>query len=182
MGLHIHTLSKIPDYMDKDWFIYLLEYGPRDPFTAAMNACFDEMAEWSSTGNAVTVKGTTPVHFNDEVLSWHNIGGLDGEDVLPALLISTINPHVFNDFCGPGREKYKPNDKLVVIPLRKIADNSDQVYAVVRRVLKELQQGTNLSSLEATVAGRGYRQRVVDAVELKPSVAGASIDLKKLFK
>ena len=65
MGLHIHSLSKIPRDLDREWFIYLLEYGDKDPFSQALRACFDEMADWASQGDSVVVKGTNSVHFND---------------------------------------------------------------------------------------------------------------------
>lgn len=183
MGLHIHTLSKIPRNLEKDWYIYLLEYGPQEPFTMAMKGCFDEMANWASEGNSVVIRGTNPVHFADEVFSWHQIAGLDGDDVLPAIMISTINPSVFTEFGDRDAVKhYSPNDKVVVISLRDFNQNADQVYSFVRKLLRELSSGTKLTELSVVKSPkRGMGRRIFDAIKLTPSIAGFGIDIKTLL-
>lgn len=167
--------------MDKDWFIYLLEYGDKDPFTQALRACFDEMADWASQGNSVVIKGTNPVHFNDEVLSWHNIGGLRGEDILPAIMVSTINPHVFNEYEDRTPVKYKPSDKLIIISLRDLATNGDQVYSSVKKIMSELKSAENLTGLSIIKTENSFREKFVNAFQLKPSFFGVGIDIKQLL-
>jgi hypothetical protein len=183
MGLHIHSLSKIPRDLEKDWFLYLLEYGPQEPFTKAMNACFDEMANWASTGNAVVIKGTVPVHFTDEVFSWHQIAGLDGDEVLPAIMISTINPSVFNEFNkAQAKRRYEPSDQVVIVPLRDFTENVDQVYSFVRKLLRELSSERRLTDLSMVVTKkRKLGARILSAIKLAPSISGVGIDLRTLF-
>ena len=59
---------------------------------------FDKFAEHASKNNFVIFKGLPGSHFDDEVLSWHHINGEDAEDILPAVLITTENPHFFHNF------------------------------------------------------------------------------------
>ncbi len=180
MGLHIHSISKIPMDLEKEYYLYLLEFGPRDPFSEALRACFDEISDWASRSNSVVVRGTDRVHFEDEVFSYHEVNGLDGNEILPAILISTINPHAFNEQHKFGR--YRDDDKLIIIPLRKFVDNSDQVYGFVRKLLAELKAGKNLSDIEVIKPrSRSIGKRLLDSIVLQPNFIGIGVDLKSLF-
>ena len=43
----------------------------------------------------MVIAGIEPVHFANEVFSWHSINGEDGEKLLPAVMISTLTPAYF---------------------------------------------------------------------------------------
>ncbi len=128
----------------------------------------------------MVVRGTDRVHFEDEVFSYHEVNGLDGNEILPAILISTINPHAFNEQHKFGR--YRDDDKLIIIPLRKFVDNSDQVYGFVRKLLAELKAGKNLSDIEVIKPrSRSIGKRLLDSIVLQPNFIGIGVDLKSLF-
>jgi hypothetical protein len=183
MGLTIHTIAKIPDYWDKDFFVYLLDYGFKEPLSDALRHHFDEMADWASRNNSVVIQGSAGSHFNDEVFSWHKINGLPGDEVLPAILISTINPSVFNQFGEGHPGRYKPTDKMVLIPLRKVVKTSEDLYPILKRVLRELSEGKKLSRLTAVKESKGKTigRTILDSILLKPSVHGVGVDIKSLF-
>ena len=42
MGLHVHSLNNIPKSENRDYLIYLLEYGWHEPLARTLNENFDE--------------------------------------------------------------------------------------------------------------------------------------------
>jgi hypothetical protein len=101
MGLMFHSLGEIPAQAERDYYLYLLDYGWEEPIRDSLFANFGHMADRASRTNCVVFRGTVGHHFSDEVLSWHNINGLDGESCQSAILITTRNPKEFCDE-GPG--------------------------------------------------------------------------------
>lgn len=97
MGLHVHSLSNIPKSENRDYLIYLLEYGWHEPLAQALNNNFDKMAGIAAQSRAVVIKGTELAHFENEVFSWHQINNERGDDILPALLITNAHPSYFMD-------------------------------------------------------------------------------------
>ena len=81
MGLMIHSLEGIPEDHHRDYFIYLLDYGWKEPLSQALTKNFGKMATIASQKkNAVVIMRTEEgIHFSDEVLSWHNINGDEAE-------------------------------------------------------------------------------------------------------
>ena len=73
MGLHVHSLSNIPKSENRDYLIYLLEYGWHEPLADALNHNFYKMAGIAAQNRAVVIKGTELAHFENEVFSWHQI-------------------------------------------------------------------------------------------------------------
>ncbi len=88
MGLYIQSLTNIPIDTTRNYFIYLLDYGWEEPLGEALIKNYEKMASIAAENKAVVIRGTDKVHFQDEVLSWHNINGEDAEDMLPAILIT----------------------------------------------------------------------------------------------
>ena len=95
MGLHVHSLENIPKSENRDYLIYLLEYGWHEPLAAALNENFEKMANIAAQNRAVVIKGTELAHFDNEVFSWHQINNERDEDVLPAILITNAHPSYF---------------------------------------------------------------------------------------
>ena len=93
MGLHVHNLGNLPNTDDgRDYFVYVLDYGWKEPLAEALVANFTNMARLAAQTRSVVVAGIEPVHFANEVFSWHSINGEHGEKVLPAILITTLTP------------------------------------------------------------------------------------------
>ena len=94
MGLYVHSLSRLPLGMERDYYVYVLDYGWDEPLTQALHANFRRMADLAAKSDAIVVAGTDSRAFAQEVLSvhvdepnfrWDNINGEPGEDILPAL-------------------------------------------------------------------------------------------------
>ena len=49
MGLHVHNLGNLPNTVDgRDYFIYVLDYGWKEPLTDALVSNFTNMARMAS--------------------------------------------------------------------------------------------------------------------------------------
>ena len=55
MGLHVHSLSNIPKSDNRDYLIYLLDYGWYEPLAATLNEKFDQMANIAARNRAVVI-------------------------------------------------------------------------------------------------------------------------------
>ncbi|MEW5911852.1 MAG: hypothetical protein AB1814_04805 [Thermodesulfobacteriota bacterium] len=105
MGLHVHSLTNIPKSENRDYLIYLLEYGWHEPLCEALNENFDKMAALAANRRSVVIKGTEIAHFENEVFSWHHINNEQGEDILPAILITNAHPSYFFENTFGFRQK-----------------------------------------------------------------------------
>ena len=102
------------------------------------------MADLAAQNNAVVIAGTEPREFVSEVFSvyvddpqfsYQSVNGEPGEEVLPALMITTIHPTQFQETypgyrfakAGPGQA----DDKLILIPLRTVCQSATEVVALV---------------------------------------------------
>lgn len=178
MGLMIHSLGELPKDLGRDYFIYLLDYGWKEPIGEAVLANFEMMSQNASKNNAVVLRGTVGSHFADEVLSWHHVNSIPAEEILLAILITTRNPH---DFRNPAPEVM--NYPLLIIPLRSVCSNATEVVELINNIFKSIKEKKELSGFEvAKKMKRGIGGAIVDAIILKPSLHGIGIDIKALSK
>lgn len=189
MGLMVHSLDNIPETAHRDYFIYLLDYGWQEPISEALRQNFERMAHEAARNGAVIVKGTEGEHFTNEVFSWHQINGMNGEDLLPALLISNTHPSYFRsknhgENWGRGliNESLQPNMKLILIPFKKFCKTSTEVVQLIQRIFEDIkgQKDLNEFSISKDIK-KGAGKALVDAIILQPNVAGIGINLKKLI-
>ena len=139
MGLNVHSIALLPKDSQRDYYVYLLDYGWKGSLGNVLLNNFDLLSDYASKSNFVVLRGTPGSHFDNEVLSWHNINGEKGEDVLPAILISTVNPYFFRKFSNVESENKKVNDDLLLlIPLRKICKTEDDVANLIYKVIQDL--------------------------------------------
>jgi len=195
MGLYIYNLGRLPPGIDSDYYIYLLDYGWHEPLGDALHANFRLMADLAAKNKAVVLAGTNPrsfademlaAHFDDPQFSWHNINGECGDDILPALMITTTHPARFRD-DNPG---YRPkvekrgyaDERLIIIPLRNFCKTTTEVISLIERVFKDIASRSKL--LDFAVAKEicaGDGGALSDALILKPAIYGVGVDLKELF-
>lgn len=184
MGLHIHSLDGLNENYERDYYIYLLDYGWEEPISEILRKNFDRMARMSSEHKKSVVIARTPdaIHFNDEVLSWHNINGEDAEknELLPALMITNRHPALF-------RKKHKGeldddhNFKMVLIPFRKISNNTTEVVNVINKVFSDLKENKDLDDFQiAKEMNKGFGKAVVDSFILEPNFYGVGFSFKKM--
>ena len=183
MGLHVHSLGNLPNTDDgRDYFIYVLDYGWKEPLTDALVSNFTNMARMASQSRSVVVAGIDPVHFANEVFSWHGINGEDGEKILPAILITTLTPSYFREQNNDYRHSGEINDKLLLIPLKSACKSTDDVIRLIKSIFSDIKEKKTLSNFAVvkTIKKNGFK-RLADAFILMPNFSGLGVDLRKLF-
>ncbi len=188
MGLHVHSLSNIPKSENRDYLVYLLEYGWHEPLAEALNNNFFEMAGVAAQNRAVVIKGTELAHFDNEVFSWHKINNERGEDMLPAILITNAHPsyflennHGYSRSNGLYRESKDGELKLILIPLKKFCSNTSEVVSLIEKLFSDITEGKDLSDFKiAKEVQKGVGSAIVDALILEPNISGIGFSFKKL--
>lgn len=182
MGLYVQSLENIPDEKNirthKEYFIYLLDYGWNDSLADAMINNYERMASIAAENNAIIIRGTQRVHFEDEVLSWHNINGENGEEILPAILITNRHPDRFRK----KQELIEENLKLILIPLKKFCKTNSDVLNLIEKLFKDISEKKDLD--EFKIAKEIKKQKVkayADAIILEPNIFGVGISFNKLI-
>lgn len=184
MGLHIHSLDGLNENYERDYYIYLLDYGWNEPISEILRKNFDRMARMSSEHKKSVVIARTPdaVHFNDEVLSWHNINGEDAEkdELLPALMITNRHPaHFRRKHSGEFEED--DNFKMIIIPFRKISNDPTEVVNVIDKVFRDLKEDKDLDEFQIQKElKKGVGRALVDSVILEPNFYGLGFSFKKM--
>lgn len=196
MGLYIYNLSRLPIGVEGDYYLYLLDYGWHEPLGEALHANFRLMADLAAKNKAVVLAGTEPrafademlaAHFDDPQFSWSNINGESGEEVLPALMISTIHPRRFRGENRGYHPRISPHgmadEKLIIIPLRDACENSTEVVALIERIFRDIAAKKPLTDFAvAKEIKAGNNGAISDALILKPSLWGMGVDLRELVR
>jgi hypothetical protein len=193
MGLMVYSLSNIPCSANRDYFIYLLDYGWDEPIAKALRENFDKMATIAASNKAVVIKGTELSHFENEVFSWHNINNENSEGLLPALLITNTHPQYFmeNNQSFSGRKNILrinneyDNMKLILIPFKKFCNTATDAIALINKVFQDITNQKDLSDFQiAKEMKKGVKRSIVDSIILEPNISGIGIKLdfiKKYF-
>lgn len=196
MGLYVHSLSRLPLGLERDYYVYVLDYGWEEPLGAAIHANFRRIADLAAKNGAVVVAGTESRAFADEILSvhvddpqfsWGNINGESGEEVLPALMISTIHPQKFKaevpGYRFPAGRIGVADERLILIPLRGVCKDATEVSALIERIFRDIAAKKPLTDFAvAKEIKAGNRGAYSDAFILKPALWGMGVDLKELAK
>ena len=154
------------------------------------------MADLAAKNKAVVIAGTDSrafaeeilsVHVDDPEFSWSKINGEDGEEILPALMISTIHPQRFRAEAPGYRftksSKGSADEKLILIPLRGVCKDATEVVALIERIFRDIAARRPLSDFAiAKEIKAGSGSALSDAIILKPSLWGVGIDIKELAK
>ena len=183
MGLYVHNLGNLPADENREYFVYVLDFGWHEPLSEAMRANFTNMARLASKSKSVVVTGVEPVHFGNEVFSYHGVNGEYGEEILPALMITTLHPRYFKENNHAWRKNGEINDKLLLIPLKICCKTTSDVVELIHKVFKDISNKKKLEdfSVQKEIKKTKSWRAVADAVILEPNITGIGIDLKKLF-
>ncbi len=187
MGLIVHSLENIPQSSNRDYIIYLLDYGWSEPIGKALNDNFDHMANIAANNRAVIIKGTRLGDFANEVFSWHHINNIDADDILPALLITNKHPVYFKDYEFGYRQKKglyrdtKDDDlKLILIPFKKFCKTTTEVISLIEKVFSDIINKKDLSNFSvAKEMKKGICSAIVDAIILEPNFSGIGFSFNK---
>lgn len=183
MGLMIHSLGELPVDAARSYYVYLLDYGWHEPLGEVLYHNFERMADMASRHNAVVLRGVVGAHFTDEVFSWHQINGLPGDEILPAILITTRNPHEFRERQPSEGFVARSQDRLLLIPLRKACESTTDVAKLIDKIFRDIREKRELSDFEiAKKLSRGQRGALMDALILQPNISGIGIDFNRIIK
>src|SRR5579872_26906 len=183
MGLWVQSLENIPAEANRDYYIYLLDYGWSEPLADVVMQNFAKMAKLAVENRAVVIRGTNSVHFEDEVLSYHNINGEDAEDLLPAILITNRNPHKFKHIYQPGEADPVENDlRLILIPLKKFCNTTTEVIQLVERLFTDIKQQKALKDFRiGKEITKDSRRAKADSIILEPDQGGKEIPIENVI-
>jgi hypothetical protein len=183
MGLYVHSLANIPDHTSRSHYVYILDYGWDEPLGETLRNNFGRISREAEEAGAAAIMGLDGIHFSDEIFSYHGINGVRGEEVLPAVLISTLNPSYFRE-SGVGGESKRADqeDILLLIPLDELCDTPSDVVALVVRIFKDIAADKKLSDFEvARRLSKSRESSLFDAVILEPNISGVGVDLRRLY-
>ena len=183
MGLYIQSLENIPLSANRDYYIYLLDYGWHEPLGEALMNNYEKMAQIASENNAVVIRGTQRVHFEDEVLSWHNINGENADEILPAILITNRHPQLFREsFSSSQKISIEPDLKLILIPLKKFCRSTTDVVSLVEKLFNDIRAEKDLDEFRISKdIKRGLGKALADAIIIEPNIAGIGLSFNKLI-
>jgi hypothetical protein len=183
MGLVVRNLDDLPDTSDREYFIYLLDYGWNEPLDQALKDNFDKIATSVSGHKGVVIRRSVEgVHFNDDVLSWHNINGLDAdrEELLPAILITNRHPRIFKELAE--KNKTDKNISLVIIPLKKFCKTTSDVVNALVKITNDIKDRKDLKDFRVAKEMKpGVGNALVKGVILEPNFMGIGFSFNKLI-
>jgi hypothetical protein len=183
MGLHIHNLGGIPVESDRKYFVYVLDYGWKEPLTEVLIQNFTNMARMAADSKSIVVAGINPIHFANQVFSWHGINGEAGEKVLPAIMVTSLHPRYFLEHNNEKTYGREINDKLLLIPLKKVCKTTDDVIEMIKSIFKDIADEKNIMSFEiAKEIRKTETGRATDALILEPNFYGIGVKIPQLFK
>ncbi|MCI0488677.1 MAG: hypothetical protein L0229_18975 [Blastocatellia bacterium] len=150
MGLMIYSLARLPLNTERDFYIYLLDYGWDEPIAETLRKNFQKMARLASENKAVVMMGLEGSHFEDEVLAFHRINGQPGDKILPAILITTRHPHQFRDDRRHNYTILKQDftDRMLLIPLQKICKTPQDVVTLIERIFRDIGDKKTLADFQ----------------------------------
>lgn len=181
MGLYIHSLEHIPASARRSYFIYLLDYGWHEPLGEVMNSNYGKMAAIAAENDAVVIKGTRE-HFENEVLSWHNVNGDNSEDMLPAILIANGHPDKFRNRSRFENESTDEDLKFVLIPLKKFCKTTTEVVSLIDKLFNDIKSQKDLSDFRiAKEVNKGVGRALVDSIILEPNFNGVGFNFKEFI-
>jgi len=197
MGLYVHSLERLPADLERDYYLYVLDYGWEEPIGEALRKNFRRMADLAARNKAVVIAGVDQqkfvdevfsVHIDDPQFSWQSINGESGETILPAIMITTIRPAKFKE-TNPGYRfsdstPGSADDKIVLIPLRTLCKTGTEVVALIERIFADIAAKKPLSDFAVVehIKPKSRHGSYSDAFILKPTVWGMGVDLKELLK
>lgn len=184
MGLVIRTLEDLPETSDREYYIYLLDYGWNEPLDQALKDNFDKIATSVSKHKGVVIRRSEEgIHFTDEVLSWHNINGQDAEKekLLPAVLITNRSPRIFKDL--EDKRRTDKDIRLVLIPLKKFCKTTSDVVNALVKITNDIKEKKDLSDFRVSKELKpGIGNAIVKGIVLEPKLFGMGFSFNKMVE
>lgn len=182
MGLMIHSLEILSPEANREYFIYILDYGWSEPLADVIRKNFQNLAGWASKNDSAIITGVGEIgHFDNEVLSWHNINGENADNILPAILITRTNPHIFREYSDLRRKKIDKDFSYILIPLKKICKTETDVLDLMRKITKDIEEKKDFNDFQIKKHLKpGFRGAIVNSIILEPNFSGLGFSFNKL--
>lgn len=186
MGLFVKSLDDMPETSDREYYIYLLNYGWHEPLDQALRDNFDIIANSVSSNKGVVIRRTAEgIHFNDEVLSWHHINGEEVEkhNLLPAILITNRHPRVFRDREDKYNQYFDNSDlRLILIPLKKFCKTTSNVVDALIKITQDIKEKKDLKDFHvAKELKPGIGKAIVRGIILEPNIGGIGFSFNNMI-
>ncbi len=193
MGLYVSHLKNLP-YHERSLYVYLLDYGwPDGPYEKVFRTNFPALSQRASETGAIIVASHNGIHFANEVLSWHNVCGMDADQILPAILITKTHPSYFVESTDDMRPAGEGLGDVVLIPLKSVCTTVDDFARVIGSVFSDLEKGLELRNFQvsehdhsklrrSSQLSNGILGRIGRSLILQPNFSGVGVDLKSLFR
>lgn len=184
MGLKIHSIAEIPNEVNRSYYMYILDYYNWDePIGNILRANFDRMADFASKNDAVVIQPVGESHFFSELLSWEGLNGMNPEDILPAIMITSLHPKYFLDRDNQSVVgEPLPTDEIVFIQLKGMCENPKDILEIIEQIFTDIRDKKELKNFRIHNYQRaGFGGALVDSMVLEPNICGVGVDLKKLL-
>ncbi|WP_222166292.1 hypothetical protein [Edaphocola aurantiacus] len=185
MGLKVSTIASIPENVERSYYLYILDYYNWDePISKTLRNSFDKIAEFAAENDSVAIQGIPESHFYSELMSWKAVNGINPEDLLPALMITTIHPRYFLDRHNvPDENENIPEDKLVFIELRKTCKEPQDVIKIIEKIFKDIKERKEIKDFKVKKELKaGVGKILNDTIILEPNIAGLGINFNNIFR
>jgi len=182
MGLMVHSLEVLSPEAERDYFIYILDYGWQEPIVDVLRKNFQNLARWSSQNDSAIITGVGEIgHFDNEVLSWHQINGEDATEILPAILITRTNPHIFRQYLDDPDKKILHDLRYILIPIKKFCKTEADVMKLVTKITDDVEKKKDFKDFKILKELKpGIGRALVKSLVLAPNFHGIGVDFIKL--
>ncbi|MNU20678.1 hypothetical protein D3C71_89270 [compost metagenome] len=185
MGLKISTIASIPENVERSYYLYILDYYNWDePISNTLRNSFDKIAAFAAENDAVAIQGIPESHFYSELMSWRSINGINPEELLPAMMITTIHPMYFLDRNNiEDNDKNIPEDKLVFIEIGKVCKTPQDVLKIIEKVFQDIKDKKEIKDFKVKKELKGGFGKILnDTIILEPNIGGIGININNLFR
>lgn len=181
MGLMVHSLEVLSKEATRDYFIYILDYGWDEPIVNVLQRNFQNLARWSSQNESAVINGVGEVgHFDNEVLSWHQINGEDASELLPAILITRTNPHIFREYMVNPDKKKEHDLRYILIPIKKLCKTESDVMNLVTKITNDIEMKKDFKDFRICKELKpGIGKAFIKSIRLEPNIHGIGFSFNK---
>jgi hypothetical protein len=184
MGLKISTVAAIPVNVEREYYLYILDYYNWDePISKTLRDSFDKIAEFAAENNSVVIQGIPESHFYSELFSFESVNGIDPKELLPALMITKIHPNYFL-MRDQGKSILKePDDSIIFLEIGKICKTPQDVIRIIEKVFSDIRQNKEIGDFQIKKELKsGIGKILNDTIILEPNIAGVGVNINSIFK
>ena len=195
MGLHVSSVAQIanaaPELKGIEYFVYILDYyrfsdGLMEGLTAELPVLEEH---FNRLGNALLITSIGNVDFFGDVLSWHQVVGMNPEDTCPAIFISTLPPSYFQDNREAVSDNVQYTDEdfeltgsikcpWIILKLGDLCESKEDVIKVLKSIISDISNNKPIRDFEYT-GTHSYQDRPIISGKLK--LYGVELDHNALI-